>query len=117
MKHGLNRCAFKTRLIKCSFPFFHCFATGRSSFSGDFTAALNGPMIQYDTVIQSFLPRKSSNLGDPTGPNWKGWARGPGDVGTKEEYWIWLSIKEKLEASETFDLKACHLGCWLFLCR
>lgn len=24
----------------------------------------------------------------------------------KEEYWIWLSIKEKLEASETFDLKA-----------
>ena len=23
-----------------------------------------------------------------------------------EEYWIWLSIKEKLEASETFDLKA-----------
>ena len=31
-------------------------------------------------------------------------------VGAKEEYWIWLSIKEKLEASETFDLKACHLG-------
>ena len=24
---------------------------------------------------------------------------------SKEEYWIWLSIKEKLEASETFDLK------------
>lgn len=25
-----------------------------------------------------------------------------------EEYWIWLSIKEKLEASETFDVKAEH---------
>ena len=24
----------------------------------------------------------------------------------QDEYWIWLSIKEKLEASETFDLKA-----------
>jgi len=31
----------------------------------------------YDPVIQSFLPRKSSNLGD-WGPNWKGWQRGQG---------------------------------------
>ena len=27
----------------------------------------------------------------------------------QDEYWIWLSIKEKLEASETFDLKAWHV--------
>ena len=104
-----HRCAFQTRLIKCSFP-FHCFATGRSSSSGDFNGVLNGPMIQ---SFNHFCP------GSPAiwETQLEGLATGSGDVGTKEEYWIWLSIKEKLEASETFDLKACHLGCWLFLCR